>query len=192
MGFTQDELEAYRDGTVTDLAGDGMRLLFVGINPGLWTAAVDAHFARRGNRFWPAVHRAGLTSAEVDAADGMPDWAREELLDRGVGITNLVGRATARADELEPGELEEGADELAAFVEEWSPRVVAILGITAYRTAFSEPGASRGRQDRTIGEASVWLLGNPSGLNAHENVDSLAESFRTAAQEAGVPLDREA
>lgn len=188
MPFTRQQLESFRDATVDDLAADGMRLLFVGINPGLWTAAVNAHFARRGNRFWPALHRAGITAAPVDASGGMPEDARAELLSAGIGITNIVRRTTARADELSRAELRAGARRLSEFVGRWRPRVVAVLGVTAYRAAFEEPAATRGRQDRLLAGAAVWVLGNPSGLNAHETIDSLAESFRSVAVEAGVPL----
>jgi len=163
-----------------------VRLLFVGINPGLWTAAVNAHFARRGNRFWPALHRAGITSELVDASGGMPDSARAELLAKGVGITNLVPVATARADELSPAQLREGGERLRRVVGQQAPRVVAMLGVTSFRQAF-------GRRDVTIGDtgerfegAELWVLGNPSGLNAHETVDSLAEWYRKAAVAAGV------
>jgi TDG/mug DNA glycosylase family protein len=163
-----------------------VRLLFVGINPGLWTAAVGAHFARRGNRFWPALFRAGITERLVDASNGMSDSDRAMVIAAGVGITNVVARATARADEVSAAEMREGARRLVATVERVQPRVVAVLGITAYRQAFERPEAVQGRQAERLGGAEVWVLGNPSGLNAHETVDSLAASFRLVADAAGV------
>lgn len=186
--FTRAELEAFNGATVDDLMGPGLRLLFVGINPGLWTAAVNAHFARRGNRFWPALHRAGITSTLVDASAGMPADAKAELLAKGVGITNLVPVATARADELSAAQLREGGERLRRIVGDAQPAVVAMLGITSFRQAF-------GRRDIAIGDtgerfegAELWVLGNPSGLNAHETVDSLARWYRQAAVAAGVAV----
>ena len=186
--FTRDELEAFRDVEIDDLAGPGMRLAIVGINPGLWTAAVSAHFARRGNRFWPAMHRAGVTSGAVDASGGMPDDAASELISKGVGITNLVARTTARADELTASELRAGASRLEQFVIHHAPRVVAVLGISAYRVAFDDRSARQGRQEGLLGDAELWVLGNPSGLNAHESVDTLAAALRRAAVAAGISV----
>lgn len=184
--FTQAELEAFRGATVDDLLGPDVQLLFVGINPGLWTAAVNAHFARRGNRFWPALHRAGITSMLVDASGGMPDDARAELLAKGVGITNLVAVATARADELTSVELRAGGERLRRLVATERPRVVAMLGLTAFRQAFGVRTAMLGRSPETFEGAELWLLPNPSGLNAHHTVESLAEWYRRAADAAGV------
>ncbi|PZU04027.1 MAG: G/U mismatch-specific DNA glycosylase [Gordonia sp. (in: high G+C Gram-positive bacteria)] len=186
MGFTRAELESYRDAVVPDLIGPDCRLLFVGINPGLWTAATGAHFARRGNRFYPALWRAGIVDRLIDASAGMSDDDRALLLDRGIGITNVVPRASARADELTTEELVEGGRKLIATVTRVHPKVIAVAGITAYRTAFGDRKATAGRQDRTIGDTVVWVVPNPSGLNAHHTVDTLAEAYRAAAVEAGV------
>ena len=122
-----------------DLVGPATRLLFVGINPGLRTAAIQTHFGKPGNRFWPALHRAGILEEAVDVTDPMTDEVKASLLARGIGISNLVRRATARADELTAAELREGADLLVDLVERVRPRVVAVLGVTAYRTAFGLP-----------------------------------------------------
>jgi TDG/mug DNA glycosylase family protein len=187
--FSREELMSFHGTTVEDLLagphGPPTRLLFVGINPGLWTAAVGAHFARRGNRFWPAVHRAGITERLVEASNGMTDGDREMVFAAGVGITNIVARATARADEVTVSEMRAGGRRLVSTVERLQPRVVAVLGITAYRQAFERPAAVVGRQPEDLAGAELWVLGNPSGLNAHETVDSLAESFRAVARAAG-------
>ena len=188
MGFTRQELEAARHRTVDDLMGPGLRLLFVGINPGLWTAAANAHFARPGNRFWPALHLAGITSTTVDASAGMPADAAADLIARGVGITNLVARASARADEVATSELLDGGRRLVTLVEQHRPAVVAVLGLTAYRTAFQQRNAVAGRQPGRLGGAELWVLPNPSGLNAHETLASLAAAYRAAAEAAGVVL----
>ena len=186
MGFTRAELEAFRDATLPDLVGPGLRLLFVGINPGLWTAAVQTHFARPGNRFYPALRRAGILTRDIDLARGMTDDDRRHFLERGVGITNLVPRATARADELTPTELREGGLRLAGFVRTWQPRVVAVLGISAYRIAFARPKAKAGEQPEHVGGARLWVVPNPSGLNAHDTVATLATAYAAPAAAAGV------
>ncbi|PVY30813.1 G/U mismatch-specific DNA glycosylase [Williamsia muralis] len=186
MGFTRAELESYRDAVVPDLIGPDCKLLFVGINPGLWTAATGAHFARRGNRFYPALWRAGIVDRLIDASAGMSEDDQALLLDRGIGITNVVPRASARADELTTEELVEGGRKLIETVTRVHPKVMAVAGITAYRTAFGDRKATAGRQDRTIGDTVVWVVPNPSGLNAHHTVDTLAEAYRAAAVEAGV------
>jgi len=180
VGWTRAELESFAGRTIPDLMPDEPRLLFVGINPGLVSAATGLHFARRGNRFYPALVRAGL----VDTDD--PAGAADQLRARGVGITNLVARASARADELDPAELVEGRARLADVVLERRPRVVAIAGITSYRTAFGVRGARPGRQPEDLAGAQVWVVPNPSGLNAHETVESLARAYREAAQAAGL------
>jgi TDG/mug DNA glycosylase family protein len=190
VGFTKLELEAFRDQPVDDLIGPGVRLLFVGINPGLWTAATNTHFARPGNRFYPALYLAGITDRLLDPSAGLDQAARQQLVGTGVGITNLVNRATVRADELSAPELQQGAASLVEFVEEWQPRVAAVLGVTAYRIGFSRPRAVAGRQPESLGGADLFVLGNPSGLNAHETAASLARSFHMAAEFAGVPLDQ--
>lgn len=186
MGYSRQQLESFRDRVVPDLIGPGVKLLFVGINPGLWTAAVQTHFAHPGNRFYPALFRAGIIEHEVDRSEGMDDLTRQHLIDRGVGITNLVERATARADELRAAELRSGAVKLEETVRVHRPRVVAVAGITAYRTAFARSGATSGRQPQTLSGAELWVVPNPSGLNAHETVESLATRYREAAVAAGV------
>jgi len=185
MGFTRAELESFRDRSVPDLVGPGLRLLFVGINPGLWTAATQTHFAHPGNRFYPALALAGIIDVDIDRSGGMTDDDRAVLIRRGIGITNLVNRATAKASELDASELRAGARRLEAFVREHSPRVVAIAGITAYRTAFGR-SATMGRQNVTLGGAELWVVPNPSGLNAHETIGSLAAAYRAPAVAAGI------
>ncbi|GGA60183.1 mismatch-specific DNA-glycosylase [Pseudoclavibacter endophyticus] len=186
---TRDELAAFATADpdaiddVLPASGTPLRLLIVGINPGLWTAAVNAPFARPGNRFWPSLHRAGLTDRVVDAAAGLSADDEAQLLARGIGITNLVGRATVRADELSREELREGGRELVERLAELRPRVAAIAGITAFRTAFGWPKARLGRQDTSLipgwpADTALWVVPQPSGLNAHETIDSLAERWR--------------
>jgi len=186
MGFTRSELEAYRGRTVPDLVGPGVRLLFVGINPGLWTAATGAHFAHPGNRFYPAIHAAGLTGHRIKVSGGMAASDRRHFVGIGIGVTNLVQRATGRADELSKEELVAGARRLQVNLAAWEPRAVAILGIGAYRTAFAIPQASTGRQSGLLNGARLFVFGNPSGLNAHETAATLARSFREAAEAAGL------
>lgn len=191
MGFTRAQLEAQAGRTVPDLVGDDVRLLFVGINPGLWTAATMTHFAHPGNRFHPALYTAGIIGRPIDPSDGWSEEDRTHLLSRGLALTNLVERASARADELDAAELSAGAARLVDKVRAWEPRVVCFVGITAYRSAFGRRRAGKGRQpdDARIAGAEVFVLGNPSGLNAHETVASLARGYREAAAAAGVPLD---
>lgn len=189
MGFTRAELESFRDVEVPDLlpsAGQPLRLLFVGINPGLWTAATQSHFARPGNRFYPALLRAGVLTSPIDPAAGMTDEDRDLLRRQGIGITNVAPRATARADELTAAELREGGERLRALVAERQPAVVAVAGITAYRTAFGEPRARVGEQPDRWGASRVFVVPNPSGLNAHETVATLARAYADAARAAGV------
>ncbi|SDY47139.1 mismatch-specific DNA-glycosylase [Herbiconiux ginsengi] len=188
MGFTRAELESYRGKPVPDVRGDGLRLLIVGINPGLHTAAVQAPFSRRGNRFYAALYRAGILDHVIDASEGFQPGDREHLIARGVGLTSLVAGATARADELSTRQLLEGAAALESRVAELRPAVVAMLGITAYRIAFSRPHAVVGRQPETLAGAELWVVPNPSGLNAHESVDSLAVAYREVAIAAGIPV----
>ncbi|OLT10472.1 mismatch-specific DNA-glycosylase, partial [Kocuria sp. CNJ-770] len=156
------DLEAARGATLPDLLGPGLRLLICGINPSLWAAATQAHFARPGNRFWPALHDAGLTGHLVDCSAGMSDADREHVVGRGLGITNLVRRATARADELDPAEFVTGLERLAGLVAERRPAVVAVAGVTAYRHAFAEPRAALGRQERELAGAQLWVLPSPA------------------------------
>lgn len=186
MRFSREELEGFRDATVPDLIGPGIRLLFVGINPGLWTAATQTHFAHPSNRFYPALRRAGLIDVDIDPAAGLDDEERAHLLERGIGITNLVSRATARAGELKPEELRAGRRHLHSLVAELEPRVVAVAGVTAYRVAFGERDAVMGRQTGPLESAELWVVPNPSGLNAHETVDSLAEWYRRVGRAAGI------
>ncbi|HWN11306.1 MAG TPA: G/U mismatch-specific DNA glycosylase [Pyrinomonadaceae bacterium] len=157
--------------TVPDVIAPGLRVLFCGINPGLYTAAVGHHFARPGNRFWPAMHAGGFTDRIVSPFD------EKSLLVSGYGITNVVMRTTATADQLSPDEIREGGKQLAAKVRRYRPQVLAILGLGAYRTAFGKPKAVIGRQDETIGQTIVWVLPNPSGLNAHYQAKDLARLF---------------
>jgi TDG/mug DNA glycosylase family protein len=192
MGFTRAELESFRDVEVPDLlpADDQpLRLLFVGINPGLWTAATQSHFARPGNRFYPALLRAGIVSSPIDPSAGMTDEDRDELRRRGIGITNVVPRATARADELTAEELRTGGARLRSLVAERRPTVVAVAGVTAYRTAFGEPRARVGEQPSRWDGSRVFVVPNPSGLNAHETVATLATAYAEAARAAGVVAD---
>jgi TDG/mug DNA glycosylase family protein len=186
--ISRAELLTYRGATLPDLVGPSTRLLFVGINPGLLTVAVQAHFAKRGNRFYPALYRAGITDRVIDAADGFLPEDRAYLLERGIGITSIVPTATARADELSRAELIAGGDALRERVARIRPAVVAVLGITAYRVAFGRPDARPGRQDDVWDDAQVWVAPNPSGLNAHESLASLAAAYRRIADAAGLDL----
>ena len=185
-GFSRAELERYRDKTVPDLIGPGVRLLFVGINPGLWTAATQTHFAHPTNRFYPALYRAGVTSYQICRKSGFTAGDRDHLIRRGVGITNLVDRATARASELSAAELRSGAAALAEKVRRRHPRVVAVVGITAYRTAFRRPRARSGPQPERLEGAELWVVPNPSGLNAHETIDTLTDWYGKVAGAAGL------
>ncbi|GAA1927158.1 mismatch-specific DNA-glycosylase [Nocardioides hwasunensis] len=189
MGFTRAELESFRDTEVADLLPareQALHLLFVGINPGLWTAATQTHFAHPGNRFYPALLRAGILTSPVDQSAGMSDDDRDALRRRGIGITNLAARATARADELSADELRDGGEKLRALVDDRRPRVVAVAGITAYRSAFGDRSARAGEQAEPWGTSRVFVVPNPSGLNAHETVESLARAYAEAARAAGV------
>ena len=165
-------------------------MLFCGINPGLMTAATGHHFARPGNRFWPVLHLSGFTPRLLAPAE------QEELLSYGLGITNVVARASARADELSAEEYREGGRILREKVARLAPRWLAVVGITAYRTAFGEPKAAVGPQERTIdgpsGSTRVWVLPNPSGLNAHWTAATMAEEFARLREAAGLPDRRTA
>jgi len=190
MGFTRAELESFRGVSVADLMPEHPRLVFVGINPGLWTAATGTHFAHPGNRFYPALAAAGIIPRLPDFANGLTEADQRMFLDRGIGISNLVHRATARADELERTELREGAVRLAADVATWAPQVVAIVGLTAYRQGFDRPRARAGRQDERIADAELWVVPNPSGLNAHATVADLASAYAEPARAAGALPER--
>jgi TDG/mug DNA glycosylase family protein len=176
------DLTAARDKTIPDVVAPGLRVLFTGINPGLYSAATGYHFARPGNRFWPALHASGFTPRLLRPAE------QRELLPLGLGITNVVARATARADELTPAEIRDGGAALAATVARLRPHWVAVVGITVYRTAFGRPGAQTGRQEETLAGARVWVLPNPSGLNASWATPRLVAAFREfrIAEQCGV------
>jgi TDG/mug DNA glycosylase family protein len=166
------ELAAARSRTIPDVIGPGLRVLFCGINPGLYSGAVGHHFARPGNRFWKVLHAAGFTERVLSPFEDAT------LLERGLGITNLCTRTTARAEELTARELSAGAAALGAKVRRFRPRIVAVLGVGAYRAAFAHPHAGPGLQPGTLAGAPVWVLPNPSGLNAHYQVPELVERFR--------------
>jgi len=186
VGFTQAQLRSFEGRSVPDLVAPGIRLLFVGINPGLWTAATQTHFCHPSNRFYPALRRAGLFDVDFDADVGMTDSQRAAFLARGMGITNLVARATARASEIAADELREGSERLLTTVDILAPAVVAIAGVTAYRTAFDRPGAAVGHQPLGLSGIETWVVPNPSGLNAHETIDSLAGWFAQVGRAAGL------
>jgi double-stranded uracil-DNA glycosylase len=160
--------------TVPDLVPDSpgtLKILLVGVNPGLVSGARGLHFGNPANRLWTVLHRAGLTPRRLQPED------TDELLDAGIGITNLVNRATARADELTADELRAGVPRLTRLVEHTQPGKVGVLGISAYRVAFADPRATVGRQPRTIAGRPLWLLPNPSGLNASYQLDALVATY---------------
>jgi TDG/mug DNA glycosylase family protein len=171
-GPTRAELLAAADRTVPDLIAPGLDILFAGINPGLYTAWTGHHFARPGNRFWPTLHAAGFTDRVLDPSD------EHLLLPLGYGITNVVARTTATAAELTPEELRRGGARLRRIVLRFRPRCLAVLGVSAYRAAFDRPRATLGRQPDAVGDTPVWVLPNPSGLNAHYQLPALARLFR--------------
>jgi TDG/mug DNA glycosylase family protein len=168
---TKAQLLAATSKTVNDVIATDLRVLFCGINPGLYTAAVGHHFARPGNRFWPALHAAGFTDRVLSPFD------ERELLKSGYGITNVVARTTATADLLTKEETVAGGEKLRRKVLRYRPRVLAVLGVGAYRTAFNQPRANVGRQSEMIGHTIVWVLPNPSGLNAHYQATELGRLF---------------
>lgn len=184
--FTQAELQSFRNASLPDLVGARLKLLFVGINPGLWTAATQTHFAHPGNRFYPALRLAGIVDRDLDRGEPMSEEDRGYLIGRGIGITNLVNRATARAAELSRTELQAGRTRLENFVAMHHPAVVAVAGVTAYRVAFGNPKARLGEQPDRLAGAQVWAVPNPSGLNAHETISSLARAYAEPARIAGV------
>jgi TDG/mug DNA glycosylase family protein len=177
---TSAQLEAARSGSVPDVLAEGLDVVFVGINPGLYSAAVGHHFARPGNRFWKALHRSGFTPYEWSPFDD------RDLVGVGVGITNLVDRPTATAAELTPTELRAGRATLERKIGRIRPRAVAVLGITAYRSSFGRPGAVLGPQGDGIDDLAVWVLPNPSGLNAHHQIDDLVRRFGALGAALGV------
>lgn len=178
---TKAELEAARTKTVPDLLADDLDVVFVGINPGLYTAATGNHFARPGNRFWPALHLSGFTPIQYSP------YEEQRLLELGIGITNLVARTTATAAELTEEELPAGAEKLVAKIERYRPKVIAFLGVEAYRRGFGAPGTKVGPQRKRLAGAKLWVLPNPSGLNAHYQLPDFVSLFtrvRRAAKRA--------
>ncbi|HEY9665841.1 MAG TPA: G/U mismatch-specific DNA glycosylase [Coleofasciculaceae cyanobacterium] len=169
---TPEEIRAAVGKTVPDIIAPDLQVLFCGINPSLYSAAVGHHFARPGNRFWRSLHIAGFTERLL------APFEDKDLLQFGYGLTNIVDRATARADELDPEELVAGHQHLAAKVQHYRPRFLAILGISAYRTAFNRPKAVMGQQDESLHSAIIWVLPNPSGLNAHYQLNDLKQVYR--------------
>lgn len=177
---TKEELTKAFGVSIPDLIRPNLKILFCGINPGLYSGATGLHFARPGNRFWPALHQSSFTTRLL------APWENEELLDAGYGVTNLVMRTTATAAELGDDEYRAGRKALARKIKKYSPRWVAILGLGAYRTGFDRPEASVGRQTEKIGSSGLWVLPNPSGLNANYQLPKLIEMFeelRLAAEE---------
>ncbi|MET7426266.1 G/U mismatch-specific DNA glycosylase [Dactylosporangium sp. NPDC005555] len=168
---TREELAAAVDNLLPDVIAPGLGVLLCGINPGLWSAATGHHFARPGNRFWPALHRSGFTPRQFRPSE------QDQLIDLGLGITNLAARATARADELSRDELTAGGAILKSKVERFAPAWLAVLGVTAFRTAFGAQRVRVGPQEQDFGGARLWILPNPSGLNAHFTLDGLAAEF---------------
>jgi TDG/mug DNA glycosylase family protein len=168
---TREQLQEATGRHVPDVIAPGLRILFVGINPGLYSGATGHHFARPGNRFWTVLHHAGFTPRQL-----APDESAT-LLELGIGITNIVSRTTSKASELGDDELRAGGRRLAATVSAFRPRAVAVLGVTAFRTAFDAPSAVVGRQPAAIDGALLWLLPNPSGLNAHYQLPALVGLF---------------
>ena len=175
---TRAEIASAVGKTVPDVIAPDLKVLFCGINPGLYTAAIGHHFGRPGNRFWPALFTGGFTDRLLSP------YEERELLPLGYGITNLVARASARADDLTEEELREGARDLQRKVIHYRPRFVAFLGITAYRTALERPRAVLGLQPEKLAEAMIWVLPNPSGLNAHHSAADLARLFAELRQTA--------
>jgi TDG/mug DNA glycosylase family protein len=181
---TKAEIAAAVGKTVPDVIAPDLKVLFCGINPGMYTAAIGYHFGRPGNRFWPALYAAGFTKRLLSP------FEERELLTGGYGISNIVARASARADDLSDEELREGARILQRKSARYRPRFIAFLGITAYRTAFQRPRAALGRQEEKLSDALIWVLPNPSGLNAHHSAADLARLFgalRQAVASGGLP-----
>jgi double-stranded uracil-DNA glycosylase len=168
-------------GDVLPAPGEPFHVLFCGINPSLYSGATGYHFARPGNRFWPALHRSGFVDRPL------APYEQGLLPSYGLGITNLVDRATARADELGREELRTGGERLAALVERHRPACVAVAGVTAYRTAFGRPRASIGPQEGNVGPVRLWVLPNPSGLNASWTLDRIAAEFRRLREAVSAP-----
>ncbi|QAY73997.1 mismatch-specific DNA-glycosylase [Agromyces protaetiae] len=195
MRLTRAELEAHRGEGVPDVLSEGLKLLFIGINPGLRSAAVGAAFAHRSNRFFAALALAGITDHVIDTSSGFRQADLDHLAERGIGITALVGYATAKASELSDQQLVAGRKVLESKIDAARPRIAAMLGVGAYRTAFAVPKATFGPQDAFVGESRLWVLPSPSGLNAHFTLAELAAAYREAAIAAGIepypsPTDR--
>ena len=169
---TLAELQAARGKSIPDVIAPGLDVLFVGINPSLWSGAVGLHFARPGNRFWRALHEAGFTDRLLSPNEG------RVLLKSRIGVTNLVNRATASADELDLADYERGARRVEAKIRRYRPRVVAFVGMGAYRVAFGRAGARGGRQEERLAGADIWVLPNPSGRTAGYQMPALARAFR--------------
>jgi len=184
--FSREELESYRGGTVPDVLSDGVDLVFAGVNPGLRSAAIGASFANKGNRFFRALHLSGITDRVIDTSHGFDTEDLAYLAHRRVGFTTLVNFATAKASELTVDQLVEGRRSLERTILHYQPSVVAMLGVTAYRTAFADPSATTGRQATRIGRSQIWVVPNPSGLNAHYSLGQLAVAYREAAIAAGI------
>ena len=176
---TRAQLEASRDKTIKDVIAPGLNVLFCGINPGLYSGATGHHFARPGNRFWPALYRSGFTPVQLSPFD------ERDLLQLGLGITNVVARTTAVASELADEEFVAGGKRLVRKVNRYRPAFLAVLGVGAYRTAFGAKDATIGPQEVAIGDTKVWVLPNPSGLNAHYQLPELAKEFRKLRKAAG-------
>jgi double-stranded uracil-DNA glycosylase len=176
---TRLELSAAEGTTVPDLVAPGLDVLFCGINPGLWSAAVGHHFAHPGNRFWKALHASGFTNELLAAAD------ERQLLAAGTGVTNLVDRATASARDLGGDELRRGAARLTRKARRWRPKVVAVLGITAYRVAFEQPRGGIGPQEQGLADSRLWVLPNPSGLQGHYQLDFVVAELRRLRRSVG-------
>ncbi|HYW26596.1 MAG TPA: G/U mismatch-specific DNA glycosylase [Terriglobales bacterium] len=175
---TAAEVAAARGRTVPDVVAPGLRVLFCGINPSLYSAAVGHHFARPGNRFWRTLHGAGFTDRLLSPFED------RHLLDHGLGCTNLVERATARAQEVTAEELRAGGERLGSLVRDLAPRWLAVLGVSAYRAAFHRPQAAAGPQPFGVGRTGLWLLPNPSGLNAHYQLPDLVAAYRRLREAA--------
>jgi len=176
---TAQELLSAEGKTVPDLIAPNLKILFCGINPGLYSGATRLHFARPGNRFWPALYAAGFTSRLLHPSE------RDELLAAGYGITAIVRRATATAAELSDDEYRAGKLALERKVRKYRPRWLAVLGLGAYRVGFDRPKAKAGRQDDVIGSTGIWVLPNPSGLNANHQLPQLTEMFRELLAASG-------
>ncbi|MBI4219064.1 MAG: G/U mismatch-specific DNA glycosylase [Chloroflexi bacterium] len=177
---TKEQLLAAAGKTVDDIIAPGLAVLFCGINPGLYSGAVGHHFARPGNRFWAALHRAGFTDRQL-----LP-FEERELLRFGLGITNLVDRSTATADELTDEEFKQGAERVKAKAIRYRPNYLGFLGVGAYRSAYRRPRAQVGEQAETLGESRIWVLPNPSGRTAHYQLGDFADEFRKLRQAAGL------